>query len=129
MSMLSSKCEELRKTAEKLRERTHVKSDKLLHDSALLLYQAADGIESLYKRVEKYRIAELKADYGTSHYYELYGTPERVAQTLIETCIACEVCGDCKKCPLSKAPFCTTNIDYTDYDVVLEWLESEACDD
>ena len=64
-----------------------------------------------------------------TNWEKLYGTPERIAQTLIEICTACEVCGDCKKCPLSKAPFCVTNIDYTDYDVVLEWLESEVRDD
>ena len=64
-------------------------------------------------------------DDGT-RYSELFGTPERAAQTMAGKCGDCcecvlvDACGYGKKCLLS---------DKCDYDMLLEWLESEVSDD
>lgn len=55
-----------------------------------------------------------------SRWYELFGTPERAARTLIGICDECDesACSGCKIDPL---------VGYaTNYDALLEWLEGEA---
>ena len=87
-----------------------------LVDAARMMREAADTIEVLRKQVAKCQIAELKADYDTSRYFELFGTPERAAQMAY---IMSETCGiACSGCPMNGV--CTS------YDALLEWLRGDA---
>jgi len=71
------------------------------------------------------RIAELEANNG-SRWFELFGSPERTAQTLMEVFAMCnKPTIYCAKCPLSKAPACYGNDD-GDYDAFLEWMRGDA---
>ena len=55
-----------------------------------------------------------------SRYEELFGTPERAAQTLRRFCADC-FCGDCATCGVPEWA------NYTrDYDALLEWLRGDA---
>ena len=54
----------------------------MLISSIDCMHEAADTIDALRKQIAKCQIAELKADYDTSRYFELFGTPERAARTL-----------------------------------------------
>lgn len=74
------------------------------------------------------RITELKANDGT-RWYELFGTPGKAARTLIAVRGVCES-GPCSpNCPFSGAPVCPSSFEPSDYDALLEWLESEVRDD
>ena len=88
-----------------------------------MLREAANTIEGLRKQVAKCQIAELKADYDTSRYFELFGTPERAARTMAGKC------GDCSECVLVDAcgcgKKCLLSSKY-DYDALLEWLRGEG---
>jgi len=67
----------------------------------------------------------LKANNG-SRWFELFGTPERVAQTMMKIFAMCNKSTIyCAKCPLSKAPACYGNDD-GDYDAFLEWLRGDT---
>ena len=59
----------------------------------------------------------------TSRYAELFGTPERAARTLVDSCNDDYDYG-CGGCPVARV-----NCKCGDYDALLEWLESEVCDD
>jgi hypothetical protein len=106
-----------------------------------MLFEAADTIEnlrdSLNEVADKWAgemiIAEdyarenmlLKANNG-SRWFELFGTPERVAQTMMKIFAMCnKPTIYCAKCPLSKAPACYGNDD-GDYDAFLEWMRGDA---
>ena len=115
MNMLNSQIKELREKADML--------DGLegMDNLVRMLREAADTIEGLRRQVAKCQIAELKADYDTSRYSELFGTPERAARTLID---ACDNCGqnDCSGCQV----FELTHGGDMDYDTLLEWLKGGA---
>ena len=90
---------------------------------ATVLREAADTIERLRKQVAECQIAELKADYDTSRYSELFGTPERAAQTLIAVHGECETSKSCyPDCPFGAAPTCPRDCWSDDYDALLGWL-------
>lgn len=62
-------------------------------------------------------------------YSELFGTPGKAARTLIAVRGVCES-GPCSpNCPFSGAPVCPSSFEPSDYDALLEWLESEVRDD
>lgn len=63
---------------------------------------------------------ELHEGMDKSRWYELFGTPERVARTLMGICEECEegMCIGCKIDPLMGYA--------TNYDALLEWLGGEA---
>jgi hypothetical protein len=87
MSMLGSQADRLRLTADVISERGVSSGDLAIIE--IRLREAADTIESLRKQVAKCQIAELKADYDTSRYFYLFGTPERAARTLRGFCEQC----------------------------------------
>ena len=116
MSMLSSQAKELREAAGKF-------EGYQCGEISWMLREAADTIESLRKQVAKCQIAELKADYDTSRYFELFGTPDRTARTLAVgdrhadcgECIICEACHSSDMGCLVEEP-----------DVLLEWLRCDS---
>ena len=108
--MLSSQAKELREAAGKF-------EGYQCGEISWMLREAADTIESLRKQVAKCQIAELKADYDTSRYFELFGTPERTARTLERNCDEF----NCPACPALEA-----NCYGGNYDALLRWLEGDA---
>lgn len=57
---------------------------------------------------------------GKSRWHELFGTPERAAQTFEDFCDKCDK-GECNDCPLDRLTnFCIG------YDALLEWLRGES---
>lgn len=58
-----------------------------------------------------------------TNYEKLFGTPERAARTLIDSCNDDYDYG-CGGCPVARI-----NCKCGDYDALLEWLESDVCDD
>ena len=132
MSMLSSQCDELREAARQFEGYQNGEISRMLRE-------AADTIETLRGRLQRAeedaRIIEVETshidieqgevitrfvpaelDYieDKSRWFELFGTPERVARTLANNChrdgcIACAAMGfDCGG---------------GDYDALLEWLK------
>lgn len=117
---------EINALAHELRLMARLVRDYDYKEISRMLREAADTIESLRKQVAKCQIAELKADYDTSRYFELFGTPERTARTLrkngkcIPACYECLVRDECANLPEgSECPM-------DDYDVLLEWLRGDA---
>ena len=80
-------------------------------DYVAQLEQERDELKS------KLEAATLGAD-DESRWYELFGTPERAAQTLADDCPG----GACGGCPGLRAEECGLG----DYDVLLEWLRGKA---
>ena len=79
------------------------------------------GADSLIRLLEGYEGARDK-----SRWYELFGTPERAARTLIAVRGVCES-GPCSlNCPFGDAPVCPSNFELSDYDTLLEWLRGDA---
>jgi hypothetical protein len=64
----------------------------------------------------------LKANNG-SRWFELFGTPERAARTIIKTC---DETTECEACPIFHADINALNINCSDYDALLEWLRGDA---
>ena len=119
MSMLSNQADELREMANKLGFNGVSTGD--IAKLVPMLREAADTIEGLRKQVAKCQIAELKADYDTSRHFELFGTPERAAQTMA---LMCECSPECSFCLLKgRAESICGN---GDYDALLEWLRGEG---
>lgn len=116
MSMLSRQCDELREMAEKF-------EGYQCGEISRMLREAADTIDSLRKQVAKCQIAELKADYDTSRHFELFGTPERAARTLMTfsplSCAHCALYGTCGDDQDKDCLLC-------DYDALIEWLRGEG---
>ena len=118
MSMVSSQADELRTLANELDER-----ERHMDAYVQAMREAADTIDALRKQIAKCQIAELKADYDTSRYFELFGTPERAARTLQEfdpstRCLDClfgNICGDEVGC-----------IYELNNDALLGWLRGDA---
>ena len=113
MSMFISQCDELREAAGRLEGYQNGEISRMLRE-------AADTIERLRKQVAKCQIAELKADYDTSRYFELFGTPEMAARTLRRFCADC-FCGDCATCGVPEWASYSH-----DCDALLEWLRGDA---
>lgn len=122
MSMLSEQADRLREKADELRN-IHVDDENVGLLFAVMgdMREAADTIESLRKQVAKCQIAELKADYDTSRHFELFGTPERAARTLLESTSECRCCVIRKECGYD-LDACVMY----DYDKLLEWLRGDA---
>ena len=68
------------------------------------------------------RIAELEASNG-SRWFELFGTPEKAARTIIKTC---DETTECEACPIFRADINALNVNCSDYDALLEWLRGDA---
>lgn len=64
---------------------------------------------------------------GNTNYEKLFGTPERAARTLARMCSIGD--GSCAGCPMFKYDIAHCKSDYTDLKSIVEWLESEVCDD
>lgn len=64
-------------------------------------------------------IAELEAN-NDSRWFELFGTPERTAQTIFDSCHDNYDYG-CGGCPVAYV-----NCKYGNYDTLLEWLRGDA---
>lgn len=132
MNMLSDQSYELRKMAAVMSDRgSAIGLDygmgRGLVDAARMMREAADTIEVLRKQVAKCQIAELKADYDTSRYFELFGTPERAAGTMATQCFgatseACDTClfDECDGKLRNSGTYQTV------YDALLEWLGGES---
>ena len=60
-----------------------------------------------------------------TNYEKLFGTPEIAAETLMDMC---QSMSDCTHCPMYVAGLAFCDSDAYEGDV-LEWLESEVCDD
>ena len=114
MSMLPAQSDELREAAGRLEGYQNGEISRMLRE-------AADTIDGLRKQVAKCQIAELKADYDTSRHFELFGTPERAAQTMA---LMCECSPECSFCLLKgRAENICGN---GDYGALLEWLRGEG---
>jgi len=135
MSMLSLQADSLRKYAERLRQLANgavnqgFPARQDLFESVAEMREAADTIESLRDSLnevaDKWASEKIKAeDYARenmmlkanngSRWFELFGSPERAAQTLSK--ISCD--GFCDSCALYGA--------HCDYDgtAQLEWLKN-----
>ena len=110
---MSKQTEELWKKADELDEHGafighggNIIRDSLIHDSAVLMREAADTIEKL----------ELHSNQlEPSRYHELFGTPERAALTLTRNSGEHAVCN----LPTWATSSC-------DYDAWLRWLRGDA---
>lgn len=73
------------------------------------------------------RIAELEAGRDT-RWFEMFGTPERAARTLVTTNLACDSSLYCSEsdCLFKDAPACPHGCGPDDYDALLEWLCGKA---
>lgn len=71
-------------------------------------------------------VATLGGERGSTNYYELFGTPERAARTLIVVRGECESVPCSPICPFGDAPACPSNFELGDYDALLEWLRGDA---
>ena len=121
MSALSEQVAELRDRAKELRRCGCWGND----GDAALMELAADTIESLRRQVAKCQIAELKADYDTSRYFELFGTPEKTAKTLAGKCCDCCECVLANACEQGSGEGCLLS-DESNFDALLEWLRGDA---
>lgn len=137
MSILSSQVDELRMIASELREVYGYNFD-WTHEEAVTLAssvdcmrEAADTIESLRDRLQEvsdqachatqpnYEHCKYNTDRGwrdTSRYSELFGTPEKAAETLQPDDMSCKYCLLKEYC---KDKVCLIE----DYDALLEWLK------
>ena len=123
MSMLSAQSDELRKMAAAMSERgSAIGLDygmgRGLVDAARMMREAADTIESLQ---------EPQGVASESRYTELFGTPERAAQTMALQCFgaaseACDTCvfGECDGKLRNSGTYPTV------YDALLDWLRGDA---
>lgn len=59
-----------------------------------------------------------------SHWYELFGTPERAARTLARMCTMGD--GSCAGCPMFKANLEHCWSDYTHLKSIVGWLRGDA---
>jgi hypothetical protein len=59
----------------------------------------------------------------SSRWFELFGTPEKAARTIIKTCYETT---ECEACPIFHADINALNINCSDYDELLEWLGGDA---
>lgn len=116
MSMLGEQIKGLHEMAEAMHRRSHeigldYGMGRELANASRILREAADTIE---------RLQELQGVASESRYTELFGTPERAAQTFEDFCDKCDK-GECNDCPLDKlTDFCIG------YDALLEWLRGDA---
>lgn len=123
---MSRQTDELREVADRLWEhgKHGVNAVPLMLDASVIMREAAKTIESLRKQIAKCQIAELKADYDTSRYFELFGTPERAARTSWYMLMCKYV--DCHECPIADGCDIATDIDCEDDEAaLLEWLTLE----
>ena len=126
MSMLGEQIKELREAARNIQGKLgrclyRRKDVDEMQQISGMLFEAADTIEVLRKQVAKCQIAELKADYDTSRYFELFGTPERAARTICRQLKHFNIC-ICDGCPV-KPP--NKECD-SEYDALLDWLRGDA---
>jgi len=88
---------------------------------AALMGRAADAIEKLEPHSNQLE---------PSRWYQLFGTPERAARTLID----CDAFKDCACCPICHDEYGDTceipgddcALVMRNYDALLEWLEGDA---
>jgi phage shock protein A len=135
--MLSQQAKALRSWADQLAEREDefgVVVRALVAD----LREAADTIESmrdsLNEVADKWANAQIEAEvyarenmflkvHNSMRWHELFGTPERAARTIIETC---NETNQCEACPIFHADINLLNINCSDYDALLKWLEDDV---
>ena len=86
---------------------------------ATLLREAADTIKSLRDRLQPVP-AELDYIEDKSRWFELFGTPDRAARTLVDSCNDDYDYG-CGGCPVARV-----NCKCGDYDAILGWLRGDA---
>lgn len=111
MSMLGSRADRLRLTADVISERGVSSGDLAIIE--IRLREAADTITSLSDK--------LQGVMGT-RYNELFGTPERAARTTVALNNCRVVC--CEDCAARGA--CRYEGCGDDYDALLEWLRGDA---
>lgn len=93
--------------------------------TAKLLREAADTIESLRDRLQPVP-AELDYIEDKSRWFELFGMPERAAQTLAIG----DRHADCSECVIRETCYSSdVGCLVEEPDMLLEWLESEVRDD
>ena len=68
-----------------------------------------------------------KARRAMTNYEKLFGTPERTARTLARMCFVND--GSCAGCPMFKYDIAHCKNDSSNLGSIVEWLESEVCDD
>ena len=149
MSMLRVQVDGLREAANRMEEigisvgHSSTASAFITHDAVERMREAADTIEGLQGRLQELqsevnhwkveqthaysnwedahnRVKELEANNST-RWYELFGTPERAARTLLKICDEVAYCSECPMfwvCSKDKTP------KFDDYDAFLKWLRS-----
>lgn len=81
-----------------------------------------DPREAYVRGIKTTLRSERKPD---TNYEQLFGTPEKMAQTLAKALAECDEYGwHCDRCDFSLAPFCPRRLGSgaADYDTLLEWL-------
>lgn len=159
MSMLSAQCDGLREAANRLDEigismgHGTTASAFIAHDASERMRSAADTIERLRDNLqESYRQVpeQGKRENGGeresySRWHQLFGTPERAAQTLETVAenlfssawsddnatlsdVMCSLTAHCKECPAKGLPGrgVSTKCGEVDYDALLGWLNQEV---
>ena len=112
MSILGEQIKELREAARQFEGYQNGEISRMMRE-------AAYTIESLRDRLQPVP-AELDYIEDKSRWFELFGTPERAARTLVDSCNDDYDYG-CGGCPVARV-----NCKCGDYDALLEWLRSDA---
>lgn len=88
-----------------------------LHEKSLTqLFDMCDAVDERFSEIEQ--AATLRSGECESRWYELFGTPEKAAQTISDNCPG----GSCDGCLGVKAGTCGLG----DYHILLEWLRGKA---
>lgn len=138
MSMLNMQCERLRDRADELRmlasgmdapyivPETKKTMAYAMSSAASELNAAADTIDGLWESYGKVPEQGERENGGErescSRWHELFGTPERAARTIVDSCNDDYVYG-CGGCPVARM-----NCKCGDYDALLEWLRERVED-
>ena len=131
MSMLDEQIKELREAARNIQGNLgrclyRRKDVDEMQQVSGMLFEAADTIEGLRDRLQPVP-AELDYIEDRSRWFQLFGTPERVVQTMITVRNECEEVGACyPNCPFRDAPACPSSVEPRDNDALLDWLEGDS---
>lgn len=143
MNMLSSQIKELREAADRLEGYQCGEISRMLHEAADTITSLQNRLQELQSEVNHWRteqvhaygnwedaykrIVELEANNGTL-WHELFGTPERAARMLEESChllhgLKVDGWVSCAGCPVYEKD---ADVDDCCYSELLEWLRGEA---
>jgi hypothetical protein len=127
MSISEWRCRELRRLADKLGNKEKISVPFVRVLVIPIMREAADTIECLRDRLQSVP-AELDCIEDKSRWYELFGTPERAARTIMGKQLTYDLLTQCDDCPYQTdecyEPSGKCAMD--EYNTLLEWLRGES---